>query len=117
MVSFPNLIVDPAQDLSAVASVNSKACSTFKSGNPSISIIRPLKTLILFSLETVNLPSCMATQGIALTISLKVTPGCNSPLNLTNTDSGISKGITPNAAAKATKPEPAGKEIPKGKRV
>ena len=54
---------------------------------------------------------------MALTISLKVIPGCNSPLKRTNTDSGISKGITPNAPAKATKPEPAGKDIPKGKRV
>ena len=54
---------------------------------------------------------------MALTISRNVTPGCNSPLNRTNTDSGISKGITPSAAANATNPEPAGKEIPRGKRV
>ncbi len=33
------------------------------------------------------------------------------------TDSGISSGITPVAAANATRPEPAGKEIPIGKRV
>ena len=35
----------------------------------------------------------------------------------TKTLSGISKGITPVAAANATKPEPAGNEIPIGKRV
>ena len=44
-------------------------------------------------------------------------PGCISPLNLTRTDSGISKGKTPMDAPKATKPEPAGKLIPIGKRV
>ena len=44
-------------------------------------------------------------------------PGCISPVKRTNTDSGISRGITPVAAANATKPEPAGNEIPKGKRV
>ena len=54
---------------------------------------------------------------MAFTRSLKVIPGCISPLNLTNTDSGISNGITPMAAAKATNPEPAGKEIPIGNRV
>ena len=54
---------------------------------------------------------------MAFTRSLKVIPGCIFPLNLTNTDSGISRGITPNAAPKATKPEPAGKLIPKGNLV
>ena len=44
-------------------------------------------------------------------------PGCISPENLTNTDSGISIGITPIAAANATRPEPAGKDIPMGNRV
>ena len=44
-------------------------------------------------------------------------PGCILPLNLTSTDSGISSGITPVAAANATRPEPAGNEIPIGKRV
>ena len=39
------------------------------------------------------------------------------PLKRTSTDSGMSKGMTPVAAAKATKPEPAGNEIPMGKRV
>mmetsp|Transcript_66930 Transcript_66930/g.134904 ORF Transcript_66930/g.134904 Transcript_66930/m.134904 type:complete len:212 (+) Transcript_66930:489-1124(+) len=44
-------------------------------------------------------------------------PGCSSPLNRTSTDSGMSKGMLPVAAAKATNPEPAGNEIPIGKRV
>ena len=44
-------------------------------------------------------------------------PGCISPTNFTNTDSGISNGITPKAAPKATSPEPAGKLIPKGNLV
>ena len=44
-------------------------------------------------------------------------PGCIRPLNRTSTDSGMSRGITPVAAAKATRPEPAGKEIPIGNRV
>ena len=44
-------------------------------------------------------------------------PGCISPLNLTRTDSGISKGMTPRVAANATKPEPAGKLIPIGNLV
>jgi hypothetical protein len=54
---------------------------------------------------------------MALTTSRRVIPGCNSPVNLTKTDSGISKGITPKASANATNPEPAGKNIPNGKRV
>ena len=59
----------------------------------------------------------MATYGIALTRSLRVIPGCISPLNLTKTDSGMSNGSTPIEAPKATRPEPAGKLIPIGKRV
>lgn len=39
------------------------------------------------------------------------------PLKRTSTDSGMFSGMTPVAAAKATKPEPAGKEMPSGKRV
>ena len=54
---------------------------------------------------------------MALTRSLKVIPGCIFPLNRTKTDSGISSGKTPIEAAKATKPEPAGKLMPIGKRV
>ena len=44
-------------------------------------------------------------------------PGCSVPLKRTSTDSGMSSGIMPVAAAKATRPEPAGKEMPSGKRV
>ncbi|MNP29010.1 hypothetical protein D3C76_1220160 [compost metagenome] len=44
-------------------------------------------------------------------------PGCSLPLKRTSTDSGMSSGMTPVAAAKATRPEPAGKEMPIGKRV
>ena len=79
--------------------------------------MRPEKTFFLPFLSMVNNPRLMAACGIALTMSLRVMPGCISPLNRTNTDSGISKGMTPVAAAKATKPEPAGKEMPIGKRV
>ncbi|MNP11231.1 hypothetical protein D3C76_1034080 [compost metagenome] len=35
----------------------------------------------------------------------------------TRIDSGMSSGMTPVAAAKATRPEPAGNEMPIGKRV
>lgn len=52
-----------------------------------------------------------------MTKSRRVTPGCILPLKRTSTDSGISSGIVPVAAAKATKPEPAGKLMPIGKRV
>ena len=44
-------------------------------------------------------------------------PGCIFPLNLTSTLSGIFSGIEPRTAAKATRPEPAGKLMPIGKRV
>ncbi|CSC60621.1 Uncharacterised protein [Vibrio cholerae] len=54
---------------------------------------------------------------MACTRSRNVIPGCILPLKRTRTDSGISSGITPVAAANATRPEPAGKEIPNGKRV
>ncbi|MNU98811.1 hypothetical protein D3C71_889300 [compost metagenome] len=59
----------------------------------------------------------IAYSGIALTRSRRVTPGCILPLKRTSTDSGMSSGITPVAAAKATRPEPAGKLMPMGKRV
>ena len=109
--------VQPFAERSAEESANSNACSTFKSGKPSISTIRPLKTLILPALSTVNLPSCIACQGIALTKSRNVMPGCIAPLKRTRTDSDISSGITPIAEANATNPEPAGNEMPSGKRV
>ena len=44
-------------------------------------------------------------------------PGCISPEKRTSTDSGIVSGIDPVTAAKATSPEPAGKEIPIGNLV
>ena len=44
-------------------------------------------------------------------------PGFNLPENLTKTLSGISSGITPRVAAKATIPDPAGKLIPIGNLV
>ena len=44
-------------------------------------------------------------------------PGCIVPEKRTRTDSGMSSGMTPVAAPNATKPEPAGKEMPMGKRV
>ena len=109
--------VQPAAERSADASDNSNACSTFRSGKPSISKIRPEKMFFLPCFSTVNKPCLIAYNGIALTKSRKVTPGLSFPLKRTNTDSGISNGITPVAAANATKPEPAGNEIPIGKRV
>lgn len=39
------------------------------------------------------------------------------PLEADQHGLGVSRGITPVAAAKATRPEPAGKEMPMGKRV
>jgi hypothetical protein len=54
---------------------------------------------------------------MALTRSRSVMPSFILPLKRTSTDSGISSGMTPVAAAKATRPEPAGKEMPMGKRV
>ena len=54
---------------------------------------------------------------MAWTKSRRVIPGCMSPWNFTSTLSGISNGIIPVAAANATKPDPAGNEIPMGKRV
>ena len=115
--SLLSFTVQPAAERSAEASVNSNACSTFKSGKPSISKMRPEKMFFLPALATVNKPALMAYKGIAFTKSRKVTPGCKLPEKRTNTDSGMSKGITPVAAANATKPEPAGNEIPIGKRV
>ena len=107
-----------AAERSAAESDNSNACSTFKFGKPSISRMRPEKIFTLPCLATVNKPALIAYSGIALTKSRKVTPGfIFSPLKRTSTDSGISNGITPVAAANATKPEPAGNEIPIGKRV
>ena len=44
-------------------------------------------------------------------------PGLTVPLKRTRTDSGMSRGMAPTAAAKATSPEPAGNEMPRGNRV
>ena len=115
--SFPSRIVHPPADRSALASDNSKACSHLRLGRPSISNTRPEKIFFLPSFSTVRSPVFIAAYGIAFTRSLSVIPGCISPLKRINIDSGISSGITPVAAAKATSPEPAGNEIPIGKRV
>ena len=115
--SLSSLIVQPPAERSALASDNSKACSHLRFGRPSISRIRPEKIFFFPSFSTVRSPVCIAAYGIALTRSRKVIPGCISPLKRISTDSGMSNGITPVAAAKATKPEPAGNEMPIGNRV
>ena len=107
----------PAHERSAVASVSSKACSSFRLGKPSISIIFPLNIFFLFALATVKRPFLIAKSGIAFTRSLSVIPGSKFPVNFTNTDSGIFNGIDPIAAAKATMPEPPGNEMPRGNLV
>ena len=112
-----SLIAAAAAERSAAASVSSNACSTVRSGSPSISRIRPLKTFFLFFLGTVRRPWRIAQSGIAFTTSRSVMPGCSFPLNRTRTDSGMSRGMKPSAPANATSPEPAGKEMPIGKRV
>ena len=109
--------VQPPAERSAEASESSNACSTLRSGKPSISRIRPEKIFFLPCFSTVNKPFLIAYKGIAFTKSRKVMPGCILPLKRINTDSGISNGMTPVAAANATKPDPAGKEMPIGKRV
>ena len=110
-------MVQPAAERSAEASLSSNACSAFKSGKPSISRMRPEKMFFLPALATVSSPCLMAYSGIACTRSRSVTPGCIWPLKRTSTLSGMSSGITPVAAPKATRPEPAGKLMPMGKRV
>ena len=59
--SLLSFTVHPFADLSADASANSKACSTFKSGSPSISKMRPLKIFFLFCFATVRSPFLIAT--------------------------------------------------------
>ena len=54
--SLFNLTVQPDADLSAEASDNSNACSTFRSGKPSISKHLPEKIFFLPSLATVSKP-------------------------------------------------------------
>ena len=117
MGSLFRCTVQPPALRSAEASLSSNACSTFKSGSPSISRMRPEKMFFLPCLATVSRPALMAYSGIAFTRSRRVTPDCILPLKRTSTLSGMSSGITPVAAPKATKPEPAGKLMPIGKRV
>jgi hypothetical protein len=54
-----------AAERSAAASDSSKACSTLRSGRPSISRMRPEKTLILPFFSTVSRPALMAYSGMA----------------------------------------------------
>ena len=115
--SLSNFTVQPEADRSADASDSSKACSIFNCGSPSISKHLPEKIFFLPFLSKVSSPCFKAKYGIAWTKSLIVIPGCKLPLNLTKTLSGISNGITPNVAANATIPDPAGKLIPIGNRV
>mmetsp|Transcript_20800 Transcript_20800/g.38877 ORF Transcript_20800/g.38877 Transcript_20800/m.38877 type:complete len:246 (+) Transcript_20800:791-1528(+) len=118
MGSLGSLMVQPAAERSALASESSKACSHLRSRSPqSISRTRPEKMFFLPCFSTVRRPISMALRGMAWTRSRRVIPGCMVPVNLTRTDSGMSRGMTPVAAAKATRPDPAGKEIPMGKRV
>jgi hypothetical protein len=74
-----SLIVQPAAERSAEASDSSKACSTFRSGRPSISRMRPEKMFFLPALATVSRPALMAYSGMAWTRSRRVTPGCICP--------------------------------------
>ena len=52
--------VQAAAERSAEASESSNACSTFRSGRPSISRMRPLKTFFLPFFSTVSEPSLIA---------------------------------------------------------
>mmetsp|Transcript_75847 Transcript_75847/g.162710 ORF Transcript_75847/g.162710 Transcript_75847/m.162710 type:complete len:213 (-) Transcript_75847:1265-1903(-) len=115
--SAGSLMLQPAAERSAEASESSKACSHFRLLRPSISRTLPEKTLIFPCFGTVRRPISIAFNGIACTKSRSVIPGCISPENRTRTDSGMSSGMTPVAAAKATSPEPAGKEMPIGNLV
>ena len=80
-----------AADLSTDASDNSERLLQLLSlVNLEFQMIVPAKIFFYF-LGTVNKPSLIAWWGIAFTKSLKAIPGCNSPVNLTKTDSGIVK--------------------------
>mmetsp|Transcript_20719 Transcript_20719/g.53527 ORF Transcript_20719/g.53527 Transcript_20719/m.53527 type:complete len:236 (-) Transcript_20719:1144-1851(-) len=117
MGSLSSLMVQPAAERSADASESSKACSHLRCSRPSISRMRPEKMFFLPFFSTVSSPSWMAAYGIACTRSRRVTPGCIVPEKRTSTDSGMSSGMMPVAAANATRPDPAGNEMPMGKRV
>ena len=63
---------------SAEASLSSNACSTFRSGRPSISRMRP--ELVLLALFWHGQQALlMAYSGMACTRSRSVTPGCICP--------------------------------------
>ena len=110
-----SLMVQPAAERSALASASSNACSTFRVGRPSILEDAAGEDVFLPVLDGQQALSGWRRTGMAWTRS-QVMPGCISPLKRTSTDSGMSSGITP-VAANATRPEPAGKEMPMGKRV
>jgi hypothetical protein len=54
--SLLSITVQPAALRSALASLSSKACSTFRSGRPSISRMRPENAFFLPCLATVSRP-------------------------------------------------------------
>ena len=72
-------MVQPAAERSAEASESSKACSHLRWPSPSISRMRPEKTLTLPCFSTVSSPRCLASYGIACTRSRSVIPGCSEP--------------------------------------
>src|SRR5258706_3537622 len=77
--------VQPAAERSAEASDSSKACSTFRSGRPSISRMRPEKMFFLPALATVSAPALMAYRGMACTRSRRRSEEHTSELqSLTN---------------------------------
>ena len=80
-------------------------------------MIRPEKIFFLPLLATVSKPFEMAWRGTALTTSRHVMPRGIFPVKRISTDSGISTGMNPKAAAKAIRPDPAGKLMPTGNRV
>ena len=116
--SSERAIVHPAADRSAVESDSSNASSTVRSSSPSISMMRPLKTLCLrpgVERELALLPGHVRDGVYQVP---QVMPGLPSPLRTGPAPTRASSiGITPRAAAKATRPDPAGKEMPSGNRV
>jgi aconitate hydratase 2/2-methylisocitrate dehydratase len=76
--------------------------------------LKPGDGIIHSWLNRMLLPDTVGTGGDSHT---RFPPVCMVPLKRTKTDSGISRGNTPIDAPNATKPEPAGKLIPIGKRV
>ena len=117
MVSSPSFIVQPAAERSAEASESSKACSTVNDSKPSISRILPENMFSAFFLDGEQSLLDRVVGYRMHQIAQSDGRGCMAPLKRTKTDSGISNGITPVAAANATSPDPAGKEMPIGNRV